>query len=96
MDRTTGRAANPNLHDYKLPTIREIPEIDVVFVEKVDAKANNVGAKGLGEPPIVPTAAAVACAVYNATGAFVRDLPLTPDKVLAALEPAGAASARRA
>ncbi len=96
MDRTTGRAANPNLHDYKLPTAREIPDIEAIFVDAVDARANSVGAKGLGEPPIVPTAAAIAAAVYNATGAFVRDLPLTPDKVLAAIEnPAPAAAGRR-
>jgi xanthine dehydrogenase YagR molybdenum-binding subunit len=96
MDRTTGRMANPNLHDYKIPTALEVPEIEAVFVPKPDAKANLIGAKGVGEPPIIPTAAAIGCAVYNATGAFVRDLPMTPDRVLAALEEAGVSTSRRA
>ena len=96
MDRTTGRVVNPNLHDYRIPTASDIPEIDVAFVLTPDARANNIGAKGLGEPPIIPTAAAVAAAVYNATGAFVRELPITPERVLAALEPRPSAAGRRA
>jgi xanthine dehydrogenase YagR molybdenum-binding subunit len=88
--------ANPNLHDYKIPTALEVPEIEAIFVPKPDAKANLIGAKGVGEPPIIPTAAAIGCAVYNATGAFVRDLPMTPDRVLAALEEAGVSTSRRA
>lgn len=96
MDPTTGRMANPNMHDYKIPTAMEVPEIEAVFVPLPDAVANNIGSKGLGEPPIIPTAAAIGCAIYNATGAFVRDLPMTPERVLAALEEAGTLGSRRA
>jgi xanthine dehydrogenase YagR molybdenum-binding subunit len=80
MDRQIGRMINPNMGDYKLAAVLEIPEIEVVFLEMPER-----GVIGLGEPPIIPTAAAIANAVANALGARITSLPITPDKVLAAL-----------
>lgn len=85
LDVRTGHVLNANLETYKVPTVRDVPEIVVRFVGVPDTEANNVGAKGLGEPPIIPTAAAVANAVANATGLRVRTLPMTPKRVLDAL-----------
>ena len=84
MDAPTGIVMNPNLEDYKIAGPMEMPEIVPIMVEASDA-ANNIGVKGLGEPPVVPTAAAIANAVSNAIGVRVRDLPITPDRVLALL-----------
>lgn len=88
MDERSGLQLNANLGDYKLPTIADIPPIDVLRIDIPDLVANPVGAKGAGEPPIIPTAAAIANAVYNAVGVRIRDLPITPDKVLSALDTA--------
>jgi len=85
MDNTTGNLANPNLRDYKLATSMDIPEVEIDFVDMVDPRINNLGTKGLGEPPRIPSSAAVANAVYNALGVHVQELPMTPDKVLQAL-----------
>jgi xanthine dehydrogenase YagR molybdenum-binding subunit len=85
MDRVRGVMLNPNLETYKIAGARDVPRaIDVVFTP-VDTGANNTGAIGIGEPATIPTAAAIACAVHDALGVAVRDLPLTPDRVLAAL-----------
>ncbi len=84
MDANTGHVMNPNLEDYKIAGMMEMPEIVPILVDVHDP-ANNVGVKGLGEPPVVPTAAAIANAVSNALGVRVRDLPITPDRVLALL-----------
>ena len=86
MDSTTGRPTNTNLRDYKLATALDIPEITVEFVDVVDGNLNNLGAKGLGEPARVPASAAIANAVYNAIGVHVREIPMTPQRVLAALK----------
>ncbi len=85
VDRSSGDVLNANLEDYKVPTARDAPEIVVEFVDRADTRANNLGAKGLGEPPIIPTAAAIANAIANATGARVRTAPMTPARVLEAL-----------
>lgn len=85
VDRGTGRVMNADLEDYKVPTVKDIPKIVVRFVDVPDEKANNTGAKGLGEPPIIPTAAAIANAVANALGVRIRALPLTPGRVLDAV-----------
>ncbi|TMB59297.1 MAG: xanthine dehydrogenase family protein molybdopterin-binding subunit, partial [Chloroflexi bacterium] len=85
VDRGLGRVMNANLEWYEIPTSMDVPEIVVRFVDVPDRKANNLGAKGLGEPPIIPTAAAVANAVANATGARVRHAPMTRARVLKAL-----------
>jgi len=86
MDDVTGCVVNPNLRDYKIATSRDIPEIVPVILDMVDPYMNNLGTKGLGEPPRIPPAAAIANAVYNAIGVHLREIPMTPDKVLAALK----------
>ncbi|KPK91645.1 hypothetical protein AMJ80_07185 [bacterium SM23_31] len=85
MDNYTGCVTNPNLLDYKVITAMDVPEIDVFFVDIVDPYWNNLGMKGLGEPPRIALAAAVANAIYNATGVRFRDIPITPDKILEGL-----------
>ncbi len=85
VDRALGRVMNANLEWYKIPTAMDAPEIVVRFVDRPDRKANNLGAKGLGEPPIIPAAAAVANAVANAIGVRVRHAPMTRARVLEAL-----------
>ena len=84
VDRATGRVLNADLEDYKVPTVKDVPRIVVRFVDVPDTAANSTGAKGLGEPPIIPTAAAIANAVANALGVRIRTLPLTPGRVLEA------------
>ncbi len=85
LDRASGRVLNADLEEYKVPTVRDVPPIFVRFVDVPDRRANNLGARGLGEPPMIPTAAAIANAIANATGARVRTTPMTPDRVMAAL-----------
>jgi len=85
MDKPEGRVVNPNLEDYKMIGPEELPEIETVIVEPI-TPMNNVGGKGLGEPPTVPTAAAIANAVAHALGFRIYELPLSPDRVLDALE----------
>ena len=85
VDPTTGVPVNAHLDDYKVPTIADVPEIVIDFPHVPDANLPNIGAKGLGEPPIVPTAAAIANAFAHATGRRCRALPLTRDRVLEAL-----------
>jgi CO/xanthine dehydrogenase Mo-binding subunit len=85
VDRTTGVPVNATLDDYKMPTIADTPVIVVEFVESSDDRLSNVGAKGLGEPPIVPTAAAIANAFRHATGRRPAALPLTRWRVLETL-----------
>jgi xanthine dehydrogenase YagR molybdenum-binding subunit len=80
LDGPTGRMVNPNMEDYKVVGCLEVPQIDVILMDMPER-----GVIGLGEPPVIPTAAAIANAVYNAIGVRVRDLPITPDKVLTAL-----------
>jgi xanthine dehydrogenase YagR molybdenum-binding subunit len=84
MDPDYGRMLNPNLESYKIAGARDVPDIDIVLTE-VHTGSNNTGAVGIGEPATIPTAAAIACAVYDALGVPVRSLPITPAKVLAAL-----------
>jgi CO/xanthine dehydrogenase Mo-binding subunit len=88
IDARTGLQMTANLEEYKVPTIADAPQVDVGFCGPVDTAANSVGAKGLGEPPIIPPAAAIANAVADAIGVRVLDLPLTPDRVLGALKSA--------
>jgi xanthine dehydrogenase YagR molybdenum-binding subunit len=85
VDPTTGVPVNAHLDDYKLLTIADVPEIVIDFPDVPDANLPNVGSKGLGEPPIVPTAAAIANAFAHATGRRAAALPLTRDRVLEAL-----------
>jgi xanthine dehydrogenase YagR molybdenum-binding subunit len=85
LDPTTGVPANATLDDYKLPTIADVPEIVVDFPDVHDPNLPNLGSKGLGEPPIVPTAAAIANAFTHATGRRPTALPLTRARVLETL-----------
>jgi xanthine dehydrogenase YagR molybdenum-binding subunit len=73
------------MRGYKVPRIDDLPEYEVEFVDLVDEEANSVGAKGLGEPPIIPAPAAIANAVSDALGVRIVDLPITADRVLSAL-----------
>lgn len=85
LDRSTGVMVNPNLEQYKIAGSRETPAIDVVLVEDYWGKSST-DASGVGEPATVPTAAAIGNAVFNAIGVRVRDIPMTPNRVLAALK----------
>jgi CO/xanthine dehydrogenase Mo-binding subunit len=80
-----GMVMNPSFADYKLVTSLEIPEIRVYFVGQADP-SGPFGAKGLGEHGCIPTAAALANAVYDAIGVRIFDLPITPEKIVNALE----------
>jgi xanthine dehydrogenase YagR molybdenum-binding subunit len=85
LDPGTGTILTRTLDAYRLPTIADVPEIVAEFVDMPDAQLTNLGAKGLGEPPIVPIAAAIANAIRDATGADVRSLPITREEMLRAL-----------
>ncbi|MFA6165048.1 MAG: xanthine dehydrogenase family protein molybdopterin-binding subunit [Gemmatimonadaceae bacterium] len=85
IDRARGVTLNANLHDYMVPTMADIPAIDASFLDGADPAANHVGARGIAEPPIIPTAPAIAAAVADALGVEVCALPLTPWRVLGAL-----------
>ncbi len=85
VDRKTGVVLNANLEDYQMPTIQDAPEIISQMVDRPDLRANNLGSKGVGEPPIIPTAAAVANAIADSLKVRIRELPITREKVLKAL-----------
>ena len=80
-----GRQRNASLLDYKLLTTADAPEIEAIFVEHPASNGGPRGSKGVGEPPIVPTAAAIANAFAHATGRRADALPLTPARVLETL-----------
>jgi xanthine dehydrogenase YagR molybdenum-binding subunit len=82
VDHTLGRPMNHSLAEYHVPVNADVGAIDVIFVDEKDAVVNALGVKGVGEIGIVGTAAAIANAVYHATGKRVRDLPITIDKVM--------------
>jgi CO/xanthine dehydrogenase Mo-binding subunit/aerobic-type carbon monoxide dehydrogenase small subunit (CoxS/CutS family) len=83
-DRRHGRPLNAGYYGARVMTHRDAPEIEVIFVETADPHGP-FGAKTLGEPPIIPSVAAVANAIFNATGRRIKSLPITRDKVLGAL-----------
>lgn len=80
-----GRLLNPGLLDYRIPTLGEVPPIEVTFVEGF-AGAGPSGAKGLGEPPIIPVPATIAAAVRAACGAHATELPLSGERISRALK----------
>ncbi|MBV8849340.1 MAG: xanthine dehydrogenase family protein molybdopterin-binding subunit [Methylobacteriaceae bacterium] len=82
FDHKFGRIMNANIAEYHVPVNADIHDINVIFVEEKDDKINPLGVKGVGEIGIVGVAAAIANAVFHATGVRVRDLPITLDKVL--------------
>jgi xanthine dehydrogenase YagR molybdenum-binding subunit len=89
LNQASGRIVNANLHDYKIPSALDIPEIESLFVDMPDERLSTVGNKGLGEPPIIPTAGAIANAIHDAIGVRVLEAPMTPKRVLDALARGG-------
>jgi xanthine dehydrogenase molybdenum-binding subunit len=83
-----GVVKNPTFLDYKILTSKDMPPVKAVMIETNDP-AGPFGAKGIGESGAIPTAAAIASAFFDATGIRIRDLPLSPERVLAALKEHG-------
>ena len=84
LDRVTGQMVNPNMESYLLAGLSDVPKIDIMLVDTPEQRER--GVIGIGEPPTVSTASAIANAVRNATGATVRSLPLHPHNILRAIE----------
>jgi len=82
MDHRYSRFVNNNLADYHVPVSADVPHIETIFIDKPDPIINPMGAKGMGEIALIGFAASVANAVFNATGKRIRELPITPDKVI--------------
>jgi xanthine dehydrogenase YagR molybdenum-binding subunit len=82
MDERFGDYLNHDLASYHVAVSADVPRIDIAWIDEVDPHVNPMGAKGIGEIGIVGTAAAVANAVFDATGIRVRDLPVTPDRLV--------------
>jgi xanthine dehydrogenase YagR molybdenum-binding subunit len=85
VDARSGIVLNANLEEYKVPTVADVPTIEHAHVDIPDPEANCTGAKGIGEPPLVPTAPALANAVFDAIGVRIRQTPLSPHRILEAL-----------
>ncbi|MEV0830093.1 hypothetical protein [Nonomuraea rubra] len=81
LEAATGRYANANFADYLVPVNADIPPIDLHFLDYPDTNYSEAGVRGIGELSSIGTAAAIANAIYNATGKRIRDLPITPDKL---------------
>jgi xanthine dehydrogenase YagR molybdenum-binding subunit len=82
VDGRFGHVVNHDFAEYHIPTNADVGEIDVAWIDEEDPHVNPMGSKGIGEIGIVGSPAAVANAVYHATGVRVRDLPITPDKLV--------------
>jgi xanthine dehydrogenase YagR molybdenum-binding subunit len=82
IDQAFGRFINHSLAEYHVAVNADVRDVDVIFVEEQDEIVNPLGAKGLGEIGVVSVAAAIANAVYHATGKRISDLPITLDKLL--------------
>jgi CO/xanthine dehydrogenase Mo-binding subunit len=95
VDPATGSILTRTLDAYRMPTIADVPEIVTELIDVPDPHLTNLGSKGLGEPPIIPVAAAIANAIRDATGANVRSLPITRDEMLRALREAEAREKER-
>jgi CO/xanthine dehydrogenase Mo-binding subunit len=80
-----GRVRNPQFTDYIMPTALDVPQIVTRIVERPEP-SGPFGAKGIGEPALLPTAPAIVNAIQNAVGVRIRNLPATPEKILTALE----------
>jgi 4-hydroxybenzoyl-CoA reductase alpha subunit len=83
-----GEIVNPNFHDYKMLTIKDVPKISSLLVETIDPNGP-FGAKGIGECAMVPTAPAIVNAIYDAVGVRIKDLPATTEKVFQGLKTKG-------
>ncbi|MDT0386024.1 xanthine dehydrogenase family protein molybdopterin-binding subunit [Streptomyces dubilierae] len=82
VDPATARIVNPNLSGYLMPVNADVPDIQVQFIDRPDPASDALGARGFGETPMTGVTAAIANAVFHATGKRVRDLPITQDKLL--------------
>ncbi len=82
IDHRFGRYVNNNLADYHVPVHADVPHVETITIDKPDPYINPMGAKGMGEIALIGFSAAVANAVFNATGQRIRDLPITPDKLM--------------
>ncbi len=82
VDHRFGRHIKKDLSEYHVPTHADVPDIDVILIDKRDSMLGPIGAKGIGEIPLVGFTAAVANAVFHATGKRIRELPITPDKLV--------------
>jgi xanthine dehydrogenase molybdenum-binding subunit len=85
IEHQDGRVINDRFLDYKIPNIGDMPEVDAILVESEGTKGP-FGAKGIGEPGLVPTAPAIANAIYDAIGVRFKELPITREMVLKALK----------
>ncbi|MFI7453887.1 xanthine dehydrogenase family protein molybdopterin-binding subunit [Nonomuraea sp. NPDC049714] len=85
VDPNLGRIVTPNLSGYLVPVNADVPDIDVSFIDKPDPSSPALGARGFGETPATGVTAAIGNAVYHAIGHRIRDLPITQDKIIAAL-----------
>lgn len=85
IDHETGRALNTDLLDYKVITAKDMPPVESIIVETHDP-SGPYGAKGIGEPPLIPVAATLANAIYNATSIRVKELPMAPERMLHAIK----------
>jgi len=83
-----GEILNPNFHDYKMLTTKDIPKITSLMVETIDPNGP-FGAKGIGECAMVPTAPAIVNAIYDAVGVRIKDLPATTEKIYMGLKEKG-------
>ncbi len=81
-DRRTARVVTRDLVDYHVPVAADVPAIDVILIDELDPHVDDVGAKGIGEIGVTGASAAIANAVYHATGKRIRDLPITVEKLL--------------
>jgi xanthine dehydrogenase YagR molybdenum-binding subunit len=82
IDHRYGRIMHPNLQHYHVPVNADVHEVETLFVEEDDTVVNPLGVKGMGELGMVGIPAAIANAVFQATGRRIRELPMTPDKLL--------------
>jgi xanthine dehydrogenase YagR molybdenum-binding subunit len=84
IDQKRGIVLNANLEEYKVPTVADIPDITSSPIDLADPQANITGAKGIGESPIVPTAPAIANAVFDAVGVRITRAPIVRERLLGA------------
>ncbi|XVQ16161.1 xanthine dehydrogenase family protein molybdopterin-binding subunit [Spirillospora sp. CA-255316] len=85
IDHRLGRIVTPNLSGYLVPVNADVPDMDMSFIDRPDPSSDAMGARGFGEVPSTGLTAAIGNAVHHAIGRRIRDLPITPDKVIAAL-----------
>jgi xanthine dehydrogenase YagR molybdenum-binding subunit len=81
-DRRLGRVVTRDLANYRVPVHADMPEMDVQFIDQPEPHINSISARGIGEIGITGITAAIANAVYNASGKRIRELPITPDKLV--------------